>query len=209
MAEHDSKGLIPRQPYIQINTKDYEYIVVQKTGISQFYEFTDITKNRPINAVPDGCVDLVFAIGENGVKSYIGGTVLKLKYWPLEDSHTYFGVRFQPGECVLPHELKIEDIINTALELNCNSYGKSLGEQLAEAHNLYERSNIFMQYYLLNIRNLQVSDGVKGIESYVRNKIYETKGEIPIKEIAAQTGYSECYVRRAFQDRKSVVWERV
>ena len=38
------------------------------------------------------------------------------------------------------------------------------------------------------------------IEAYIRNRIYETKGNVSIKEISQDTGYSECYVRRSFHE---------
>ena len=51
-----------------------------------------------MKAVPDGSVNLLFGIGEQDVKTYIGGTVLAAKGWEFEDGRSYFGVRFQPGE---------------------------------------------------------------------------------------------------------------
>lgn len=198
MKKPKTRDIMPVQPYIMINTDDYERVVARKTGISHFYEFTKSADRGPINAVPDGTVDLVFGINEKNVKSYIGGTVLKAKNWPLEDGRTYFGVRFLPGKCVLPGELCIQDIVNDDLELDKGAYGEQLTERLAEAENIYERSGIFMDYYMENLRKKNVTDSVRNIESYVRNRIYESKGTVSIRELAAESGYSECYIRRVF-----------
>lgn len=198
MKKPKTQDIMPVQPYIMINTDDYERVVAQKTGISHFYEFTKTADCGPINAVPDGSVDLVFGINEKNVKSYIGGTVLKAKNWPLEDDRTYFGVRFLPGKCVLPGELSIQDIVNDDLELDGSTYGEQLAERLAEAENIYERSGIFMDYYMENLRKKNVTDSVQNIESYVRNRIYESRGTVSIRELAAESGYSECYIRRVF-----------
>lgn len=198
MKKPEVQDMMPVQPYIMINTDDYERIITKKTGISHFYEFTKTADCGPINAVPDGSVDLVFGINEKNVKSYIGGTVLKAKHWPLEDGRTYFGVRFQPGKCVLPRELSIQEIVNDDLELDGSAYGERLAERLAEAENIYERSAIFMDYYIERLGKKDVKDTVHNIESYVRNRIYESKGNVSIRELAEETGYSECYIRRVF-----------
>ena len=121
MKEKKQSDIMPVQPYIMIHTDDYEQVIAQKIGISHFYEFTREAGSSPINAVPDGSVDLVFGINGENVKSYIGGTVLKAKNWPLEDGRTYFGVRFLPGKCVLPKELSIKEIVNDDLELDGNT----------------------------------------------------------------------------------------
>ena len=198
MKKPEAQDIMPVQPYIMIHTDDYERVITKKTGISHFYEFTKTADCGPINAVPDGSVDLVFGINEKNVKSYIGGTVLKAKHWPLEDGRTYFGVRFQPGKCVLPRELCIQEIVNDDLELDGSAYGEQLAERLAEAGNIYERSGIFMDYYMESLRKKDVKDTVHNIESYVRNRIYESKGNVSIRELADETGYSECYIRRVF-----------
>ena len=48
------------------------------------------------------------------------------------------------------------------------------------------------------------SDSKEDIEAYIRNRIYETKGNVSIKEISQDTGYSECYVRRSFHEMHGI-----
>ena len=75
--------------------------------------------------------DLLFGIGEQDVKTYIGGTVLAAKGWEFEDGRSYFGVCFQPGSCILPEELSIRDLVNKDLEIDGNLFGDHLTEKLA------------------------------------------------------------------------------
>lgn len=90
------------QPYLVLDTDDYEVKKEMKSGISHFYEFSKKKNSKvEMKAVPDGSVDLLFGIGEQDVKTYIGGTVLAAKGWEFEDGRSYFGVRFQPGSCIL------------------------------------------------------------------------------------------------------------
>lgn len=44
-----------------------------------------------------------------------------------------------------------------------------------------------------------VPDGIQKLENYLRERIYDTDGCICIRQLAEETGYSECYIRRVFQ----------
>ena len=102
------KNVMPMQPYLVLDTDDYEVKKEMKSGISHFYEFSKKKSlKEEMKAVPDGSVDLLFGIGEQDVKTCIGGTVLAAKGWEFEDGRSYFGVRFQPGSCILPEELPL------------------------------------------------------------------------------------------------------
>ena len=78
------KNVMPMQPYLVLDTDDYEVKKEMKSGISHFYEFSKKKSlKEEMKAVPDGSVDLLFGIGEQDVKTYIGGTVLAAKGWDL------------------------------------------------------------------------------------------------------------------------------
>ena len=82
------KNVMPMQPYLVLDTDDYEVKKEMKSGISHFYEFSKKKSlKEEMKAVPDGSVDLLFGIGEQDVKTYIGGTVLAAKGWEFEDGH--------------------------------------------------------------------------------------------------------------------------
>ena len=85
------KNVMPMQPYLVLDTDDYEVKKEMKSGISHFYEFSKKKSlKEEMKAVPDGSVDLLFGIGEQDVKTYIGGTVLAAKGWEFEDGRSYF-----------------------------------------------------------------------------------------------------------------------
>ena len=84
------KNVMPMQPYLVLDTDDYEVKKEMKSGISHFYEFSKKKNSKvEMKAVPDGSVDLLFGIGEQDVKTYIGGTVLAAKGWEFEDGRSY------------------------------------------------------------------------------------------------------------------------
>lgn len=136
-----------------------------------------------MKAVPDGSVDLLFGIGEQDVKTYIGGTVLAAKGWEFEDGRSYFGVRFQPGSCILPEELSIRDLVNKDLEIDGNLFGDHLTEKLAGSKNISERVNVFTTEYA-KLRGKELADGIQKLENYLRERIYDTDGCICIRQLA-------------------------
>lgn len=61
-----------------------------------------------------------------------------------------------------------------------------------------ERSQIFLKKYKEIFVKKDEKDVTHSLENYVRNRIYECKGNITIQALAKETGYSECYIRRTF-----------
>lgn len=168
------KNVMPMQPYLVLDTDDYEVKKEMKSGISHFYEFSKKKNSKvEMKAVPDGSVDLLFGIGEQDVKTYIGGTVLAAKGWEFEDGRSYFGVRFQPGSCILPEELSIRDLVNKDLEIDGNLFGDHLTEKLAGSKNISERVNVFTTEYA-KLRGKELADGIQKLENYLRERIYDT-----------------------------------
>lgn len=198
MSEKDI--IKPVQPYLLMDAEDYKEIFPKRMGIASFYEF-NIQSGAVSDflAVPDSSTDLVFGIGENDVKVYLGGTVLKAKDWSFEDGRYYFGARFLPGRYILPEDITIHDIVNNDLELDANEYGTGLTEQLAEAENVGKRAEILMHYLEKNQQD-DGKDAIHRLEEYMRKRIYATGGNISIQMLSRETGYSECYIRRIFKE---------
>lgn len=193
--------IMPLQPYIVLQTRDYARIVEGKDGISHFYEFqVREGEARSVNAVPDGSIDLLFNIGEHEVHTYLSGTVLKAKPWELGTQRTCFGVRFQPGKGVLPKELSIGMLVNQDIEIDGNLFGPDLEEKIAQAVSIGERADIFKEAYIKLCAAAQREDAKKNIDTYLQKRISETYGIVGMEQLAEETGYSACYLRRIFKE---------
>ena len=93
---------------------------------------------------------------------------------------------------------KVTTVSNTyAWEIQTEEYGEGLAEKIATAGSLQVRSQLFLQTYLQQFPEL--TDTRHNLERYVRRRIYETKGTIGIQNLAEETGYSACYLRRVFE----------
>lgn len=211
MKKEESSAINLIQPYLLTCSENYLELDVNKYGISSFYEFNIKEEfEDKLKAVPDGSVDLLFSIDSNNVKTYIGGTVFKAKYWPLYNEGTYFGVRFQPGECILPKDLSIKEVIDADIEINGDYFSDNLSESIAQVDDINKRALIFLKKYeeVLKKQKLSLKNN---LEDYIRNEIYRTKGNITIKELSNNTGYSQCYIRRVFENKHGIspkVFER-
>lgn len=190
----------PFQPYMTLEMDGYSQINRTDYGISHFYEFTiHDEKKHCIKAVPDASIDLLFNIGENKVSTYISGTVFGVKKWELGTQDDCFGVRFQPGQGILPKDITMEMIVNDDIEIDGNIFGKNLTEKIALAKTISERIDIFKKAYedMVLGRN-SLSDKEK-INEYLVNRISRTKGMITMRQLEDETNYSACYLRRIFK----------
>ena len=190
----------PFQPYMTLEMDGYSQINRTDYGISHFYEFTiHDEKKHCIKAVPDASIDLLFNIGENKVSTYISGTVFGVKKWELGTQDDCFGVRFQPGQGILPKDITMEMIVNDDIEIDGDIFGKNLTEKIALAKTMSERLDIFKKAYedMVLGRN-SLSDKEK-INEYLVNRISRTKGLITMRQLEDETNYSACYLRRIFK----------
>lgn len=190
----------PFQPYMTLEMDGYSQINRTDYGISHFYEFTiHDEKKHCIKAVPDASIDLLFNVGENKVSTYISGTVFGVKKWELGTQDDCFGVRFQPGQGILPKDITMEMIVNDDIEIDGDIFGKNLTEKIALAKTMSERIEIFKKAYedMVLGRN-SLSDKEK-INEYLVNRIGRTKGMITMRQLEDETNYSACYLRRIFK----------
>lgn len=189
---------ILQQPFVPLRADCFHMVCTDRKDISVFYEFTvKDGKEQMMQAVPDGAVDLLFSISETHVHSAIGGTVLGVKRWPMDIGGIHFGVRFRPGECTLPKGMTIQDVVNTDVEIETDWFGTCLAERLAGCHSFAERVAVFQQCFG-NEAHTEINHPTAYLEHYIRRRIYETHGMIPMKSLAEESGYSECYLRRVF-----------
>ena len=152
----------PFQPYMTLEMDGYSQINRTDYGISHFYEFTiHDEKKHCIKAVPDASIDLLFNIGENKVSTYISGTVFGVKKWELGTQDDCFGVRFQPGQGILPKDITMEMIVNDDIEIDGDIF---LHNKFVEDHKRLAKPG----HYL---RGTRVNLGQKLTEEICKSKV--------------------------------------
>lgn len=193
--------ILPVQPNLIIKAEDYQQINAQIDGISYFYRFSVKDGNEMgVQAVPDARTDLMFGIGAHGVDTYIGGTVLQAKEWEMRSDKTYFGICFQPGKELFPKGMTISDVVNADIAVENQDLSGNIAEKIALETDFKKQTEIFSEYYKrVKLQREEQESTVREIETFMRKKIYESAGMISVKELATQSGYSECYIRRCFE----------
>lgn len=194
-------AVIPMQPYILLKTEAYQRVLNQHNGISHFYEFKMRGNGRhSIDAVPDSSVDILFNIGRNQVHTYISGTVFRAKSWEMGSENLCFGIRFQPGKCVLPKDLSMDMLVNQDIEITADLFGDDLAEQIVAAKNITERAFIFEQAYNKLLPGLEVDTLKENMNRYIVNRITASNGTVGMEQLSEETNYSSCYIRRVFKN---------
>lgn len=76
----------------------------------------------------------------------------------------------------------------------------NLSEKIALEKDFQKQGAIFSDYYIrVKAQQLPRENSSAEIEKFIRRKMYETAGNISIAELAKQSGYSACYIRRCFE----------
>lgn len=201
----DEYWIRPLQPFVEKSKTNYIQLEKPYLGISHYYEMDMKSGTSHIlEAVPDGSIDLLFNIGEKKVHTYISGTVFRAKEWDFGENEKCFGVRFQPGEGVLPKELSMEMLVDSDLEIEASLFGEHLSERIALAGGIEERSRIFEEAYQQFFREHRKDGTKEHLSAYISKRIVQTQGKITISELAGETQYSPCYIRRVFKELHGV-----
>lgn len=189
----------PKQPYFVMATSRYYKAVVMAYGISHFYCFQNDMIESSILAVPDGCIDILFCCDEKEPYATICGTVLHPKVVRNEKTY-FFGVRFLPGLSLKFQDVTMSDFVETEIPLLDVINDKDLFEKITSSRDFNVQIQTFMATYLKFYEDSQRSDKFIHLKKTLLGKINETAGQIKVKELADEVGYSVRYINRVFSD---------
>jgi AraC-like DNA-binding protein len=170
-------------------------------GISHIYHYYQNCDEFGItSAVPDGCVDIYFDKGSDGLLAKVCGTVLKRTNINNQREHEYFGIRFMPG--VIPANLNInmKDLINKELELADVIKDSDIIKKMEETKDWQQCISLLIQehiLYLYRAGKRQDSEQKRLLKYFIEIMI-SSMGSIKIKELSEKTGYSARYVNMIF-----------
>ncbi len=191
---------IPFQPGFE-NKKQYQNFTVLKEHplygiVSDFYQFYANGKNdREICVIPDGCMDFLFKYCRNRTEFSLEGFHREKIILPIEEEGYAFGVRFMPG--ALSHLFKVNAVGLVASHTSLYDFlgNESCLHKMEEAGDFETRIAIMADYLVKRKRERCCS---YEIVRYCTERIIENKGNISIKELADETGYSIRYLRNLY-----------
>ncbi|MDT0147973.1 helix-turn-helix transcriptional regulator [Priestia aryabhattai] len=193
----------PTQPEMKSNCYSYiEYRPEQHTqsDISLFYQFnvgTSLKGSLPI--IPDGCLDLLFCCDDSNPLALLASGPEERSFYFFEENVDYFGVRLSPQQCKLKFQCSIKEIIqHRQLPLyEVLNIQNNLLEEIAKSVGFKERIIAFNKF--LRTKNSHINYA-QNLITYCLNKIYTSRGTFEIKELAEDTGYSDRYLRKKFEE---------
>ena len=203
----DKEDVYGTQPLMVYAAEKYYIKPVMKDGISHFYRFKRSKENADkVLVVPDGCVDIVFSLSENGcAKAFCYGSPLTLtdiNYVPfVKESREVFGVRLLPGNTIMPGGYSISDFTNKEVDLSkILGEDNDLIERICRCDDFEEQTRIFTTHYLEEYRKRVLEVKKTNLSFYIINEIVKSKGILKIEEISEKTGYSTRYINKLFNE---------
>lgn len=188
------------QPYFVLSIEKYLKLVINQLGISHFYSFTkNAHTGQKIIAVPDGCIDILFTCDQQKPLAEICGTVLQPQT-VLDRPCTYFGVRFQPGQWTMNKDLSIKEIIGQQISLLEIFDARELLESIVNSNDFNDQVAIFLNFHLSVLKRTELSCNQNELKDYLLKRILESKGQVKVRELAQEVGYSQRSVNTKFAD---------
>jgi AraC-like DNA-binding protein len=193
------KSFIPSQPEIGYHTENYIELKPISKNIALFYQFK-IKEGSPnsFSILPDGCFDIVFCCSSIKPFAILWASPLERTMQPfLPGGCQYFGARFFPEQRVIQLNYSMRELLGKIIPLvDIMSIDSSIVEKIGAGKSFVERIKIFEKFIDSNISEFNYD---QNIVEYSIKKIYSRKGNISIKQLSEDTGYSDRYLRNKFE----------
>lgn len=193
----------PSQPELKFASQNYiEYRphAINSPEVSLFYQFK-IDKHAQgfLQVIPDGCFDLLFCTHTAHPFAVIASSPAQRCLYNFQSDREYFAVRFYPEQNSLPFTIPIKELVQHQQVplFDVVNLPAFLLEKIAGLSTFPERVKWFQQF-LHTLK--QESDCTHNLISHCINKIYSSNGEISVKDLSAETGYSDRYLRKKFEE---------
>ncbi|PEB50582.1 AraC family transcriptional regulator [Bacillus pseudomycoides] len=192
----------PFQPEFEVQT-DYYIEHKEKNIFNQtvllFYQFR-LKKDllHSVSVIPDGCMDILFCCNEQKFFANMCGSVIRSRTICLHADSEYFGVRFLPNQEMIQSNYTIKEIVDKEVPLiDMFSIHGTAVEKLIYAKGFQERIRLFKELIGHVIFTSGVSENAIG---QALNKIYASKGNVNMNQLAKDIGYSTRYIRKQFEE---------
>lgn len=190
---------IPNQPFFECATEEFISCGSTHQSCSASYYGFHLAReaDRPVVAVPDGTVDILFHCSDTMPTARVCGSVKKGKRINLDYGECYFGVRFSPTAALPLLGRPLDEFTEREIPLpDITSRAKHLPTIIAEAPSFASRVQIFERY----LAAFGDDDGsIPAIVTYMVGEIHRTDGEIRIADLAEKTGYTARYIGSMFR----------
>jgi AraC-like DNA-binding protein len=146
--------------------------------------------------IPDGCASIIMILNGSEARGYLCGAVDEIHKIKLYENETAFIARYLPGgaRSFLREPLSSYTNRSSALSEVCSNYS-FLISAFAKASSFSERLLAFSK-----VMRPQYLDRKEAhyLLSYCVDKIYDKNGNIKVSDLSKETGFSERYIGKIF-----------
>ena len=126
--------------------------------------------------------------------NYVFGVVDQLTSITFPNVKKMLYLQFSPGTFSRCFQIDSWQLINQVLRLEDTIPGRNLGPRLREAATQEEQTAL-VQNLLEGSQNMPRSFYLQQLSQYIWRRVLECQGNIRVKELSEETGYSEQYLR--------------
>uniref|UniRef100_A0A942YDM6 AraC family transcriptional regulator n=1 Tax=Neobacillus citreus TaxID=2833578 RepID=A0A942YDM6_9BACI len=192
-------SFFPSQPEIQY--KMDHYIEQKKLGsdIALYYQFK--TQKASVNSfslIPDGSIDLLFCCSPENYSTFLWTSPhYRSEQLDFLEGCEYFGVRLFPEQKIFTFNYSMRDLLGKKIPLeDVMPIDSSLMEQIFIGKSFNERVYFFEKF----IEKLNTEKDDTSLIEYCIKKIYLSKGTIKVSQLSVDTGYSDRFLRKKFEE---------
>ena len=150
--------------------------------------------------VPDGCVDVCFVMSENDPRVLLFGTTTQTSSYYIEPGAPHFGVRFRPGMASLFVGERIADLTDSRVRI-----GEFLGCSAEEFQDpISFRTRRQRLETLLKSALARADVHPSRVIGHAVSAINVRRGDIKVRDVAAECSLSERQLERLFLERVGV-----
>lgn len=192
-------SFFPSQPEIKYKMDNYiEQKPFNSNDVALYYQFN--TNDKSINSfalIPDGSIDLLFCCDPNNLSSFLWTSpIYRSEQLDFQEGCEYFGVRLYPEQRILNLNYSMRELLGKKIPLvDLLSIDLNI-EQLLIGKSFNEKIQLFEKFIESITPNFKYNDVIE----YSIKQIYLSKGNINVNQLTVDTGYSDRYLRKKFEE---------
>nr|WP_067289967.1 helix-turn-helix transcriptional regulator [Marinobacterium profundum] len=188
---------IPLQYGFKLSGEHYQQRLIRYPGLSVlYYQFTAPLSDLPIQAVPDGCADILFCCTDMNPQAWLRGSALRWTPVFNQPGQTYFGIRLSPSVSRRLPFVPYQQVTGCKVDLvDICSDAEQWIDHLTQCPHFSDRVSWSEQWL---IQNGVMDGGQTDMIGHSLERIHQTCGVIRIEELANEVHCSARSLRHKF-----------
>jgi AraC-like DNA-binding protein len=192
-------SFFPSQPELQYKMDNYIELKPLRRNIALYYQFrTQKESITSFSLIPDGSIDILFCCCPKNPIPFLWTSPLhRSEQLDFKEGCEYFGVRFLPEQRIIKLKYSMRELLGKKIPLiEIMPIDSCIVEKVLFGKSFVERIQLFEKF----IESFTSEWSYQSIVEFCIKKIYLSKGNINIKQLSQDTGYSDRHIRKKFEE---------